>query len=167
MKKSATWLGIAGLVLVLYGGIAQIELESKRQMSQEFLSVGTRATADQVELDAAPGKGDPVLDTVTVGFKTADGRTVHTELAAINSYDNAEVAREGRQAPAAGSRYAPPLGILYMPQNASEALAVVDAEHWAHNSKYRRLAWAPIGTGLAALIAAAVILRRRTTRDAS
>jgi hypothetical protein len=149
------------LVLAMYGAIALAELTNRRQMSQEFLSAGAYANADQVELEVAPGRGTPVLEEVQVDFRTTDGQKVHTSLVEVDI--EAQVApHEGRQTPEPGSRYAPPLKILYMPRKPSDAIAVADVDRLVTNdTKYHGWAAAGIGVGLVSLMAAAVILGRQ------
>jgi hypothetical protein len=160
-SRPAPLLGIAGLILALYGSIAVIELTNRAEIGQEFLSTGTPAVADQVELEVGVGKGAPFLGEVQVVFTAASRQSIRTYLVWID-VETQITRNEERQTPEPGSGYAPPLRILYKQHDPSEAIAVADAERLvANRNTYRGRASACIGIGLVSLTAAAIILMRQ------
>jgi hypothetical protein len=71
---------------------------------------------------------------------------------------------EGVQAPAAGTRYAMPLKIVYRRSEPSVALASVDAREWVADRKTPRRGAGMLVGGLAATLVALVLLSRDARR---
>ncbi|MFG1620523.1 hypothetical protein [Kribbella sp. NPDC049227] len=127
------------------------ELTLRAETGQGFLGSGLPAVADSVTLDVQVGKGDPHLREVQVEFKSADQQSIQTTLSWID-LDTPIPRNEERQSPNPGTRYAPPLRILYLPDNSRTAVAEADAQRLvANRDKYRGWAAACLGVGLISL----------------
>ena len=100
-------------MLTVYGAIAVTELTLRAETAQKFLSAGVPAVADPVTFDVGLGKGDPFLRDVQVDFKSADQQSIQTTLSWID-VDTPIPRNEERQSPDPGTRYAPPLRVLYI-----------------------------------------------------
>jgi hypothetical protein len=161
LRQPATWLGIIGTVLTVYGAIAVTELTLRAQTGQNFLSAGVPAVADHVTLDVGLGKGAPFLRDVQVEFKSADQQSIQTALSWTDA-DTPIPRNEERQNPDPGTRYAPPLRILYLPDDPHTAIAEADAERLVDNrDKYRGWAAACLGVGIASLAGLVILLVRQ------
>lgn len=116
-----TWLGMVAAVCTGYGGIAVIELTSRADTAQDFLSSGVHAVADSVILDVQVGRGAPQLADVRVEFESTGQQRIRTALAWIDS--GTPIPRdEEHQRPDPGSRYAAPLRILYLADDPPAAI---------------------------------------------
>jgi hypothetical protein len=161
LRQPATWLGIIGTVLTVYGAIAVTELTLRAQTGQNFLSAGVPAVADHVTLDVGLGKGAPFLRDVQVEFKSADQPSIQTALSWTDA-DTPIPRNEERQNPDLGTRYAPPLRILYLRDDPHTAIAEADAERLVDNrDKYRGWAAACLGVGIASLAGLVILLVRQ------
>jgi len=128
VPRWASVLGIYALLATLFGVVAVLDIHHQQTIAQEFLDAGIATTADGVDVDVRYGKGGSSIDTVEVTFVVA----AHRHLATLsNSLGDPEGNSEGRHPPAAGTRYAPPLRILYKPDDPSQVMAIVDAEDFA------------------------------------
>ena len=161
VRQPMSWLGITALVCIPYGAIAVSELTARADTGQHFLSTGLPAVADAVSLDAQVGKGAPTLADVQVEFKSADQQSIRTALLWID-LDTPVPRNEEHQSPDPGSRYAPPLRILYLPSDSHAAIAKADAHRLvANRDKYRGWAAACLGVGVIALGGLLTILIRQ------
>ncbi|WP_145814617.1 hypothetical protein [Kribbella amoyensis] len=95
-------------------------------------------------------------------FRTRDGQDMSTTLAEFE--DDGEGMPEGLQTPAPGTRYAPPLSIVYRPSDPTVVLATVDAREWAADSHTAPRAIAMIIGGLAVTLFAMGWLTRDARR---
>jgi hypothetical protein len=123
--RLASVLGAFALVATLLG---LVDIRHQRAVAQEFLDTGVATVADQVEVAVRYGKGGSYIDEVEVTFVVATERHVVT---LSNSLGDPEGNADGRHPPAAGTRYATPLRILYKPDDPSQVIALVDAEDFA------------------------------------
>ncbi|TDD46340.1 hypothetical protein E1263_36815 [Kribbella antibiotica] len=153
--RGATWLGVPALVLALIGTGILIDALDRRDLGRELLNAGGETVATSVQLDVYPGKGDPGIGEVRVEFIAA-GQQVRTVLS--DYQDDAQGMREGAQPPAAGTRYAMPLQIVYRPSDPSVALAAADAHLWVEDSETRRVSTGLVVGGSALVLAAMVML---------
>ena len=161
VRQPMSWLGITAAVCTVYGAIAVIELTSRAETGQNFLSTGLPAVADPVTLDVQIGKGTPHLSDVQVEFKSADQQSIQTALSWID-LDTPIPLDEERQSPEPGTRYAPPLRILYLPDDTHTAIAEADAQRLvANRDKYRGWAAACLAVGLISLGGLLTILVRQ------
>ncbi|GAB2673291.1 hypothetical protein [Kribbella swartbergensis] len=161
LRQPATWLGIAGALLTIYGAIAVTELTLRAETAQDFLNIGIPADANRVTFDAGLGKGDPFLRDVQVEFMSADQQSIRTTLSWIDA-DTPIPRNEERQSPDPGTRYAPPLRVLYLPEDAHTAIAEADARRLvANRDRYRGWATACLGVGLASLGGLVTVLVRQ------
>ncbi|MEU4607430.1 hypothetical protein AB0F43_30975 [Kribbella sp. NPDC023972] len=126
--RLASVLGAFALVATLLGLVALLDIRHQRAVAQEFLDTGVATVADQVEVAVRYGKGGGYIDEVEVTFVVATERHVAT---LSNSLGDLEGNADGRHPPAAGTRYATPLRILYKPDDPSQVIALVDAEDFA------------------------------------
>jgi hypothetical protein len=124
----ATVLGVYALMATLFGVVALLDTRNQRAAAQEFLDSGVATVADGVEIAVQYGKGGRYIDTVEVTFVVATQRHVAT---LSNSLGDPESNVEGRHQPAAGTRYAAPLRILYKADDPTQVIALVDAEGFA------------------------------------
>ncbi|WP_405063581.1 hypothetical protein OG474_18545 [Kribbella sp. NBC_01505] len=153
--RGPTWLGVPALVLALIGTGILIGALDRRDLGRELLDAGTATMATSVQLDIYPGKGDPGIGEVRVEFVAA-GQQIRTVLS--DQEDDAQGMHDGVQSPAAGTRYAMPLQIVYLPSDPSVALAAVDAHLWVDDSETRRVSIGLIVGGSALVVAAMVML---------
>lgn len=166
LRQPAAWLGVIGAVLTVYGAIAVTELTLRAGTGQNFLSTGVPADAAPVTFDVGLGKGAPFLRNVQVEFKSADQQSIHTALSWFDA-DTPIPRNEERQSPEPGTRYAPPLRILYLPDDSRTAIAVADAQRLVDNrDKYRGWAAGCLGVGLASLGGLVIVLVRQDRRTA-
>jgi hypothetical protein len=130
------------------------EVTHRQEFSRELLTTGVETVAESVEVDVGR-----LLGSVSVGFRTADGRQVRTELA-DHEYNDTEGMPEGVQPPAAGTRYSMPLKIVYRRSDPSVALASADARQWVDDRKTPRLGAGMLAGGLGLSLIALVLLSR-------
>ena len=97
---------------------------------------------------------------IRVTFWTTDGGQIRTLLADAEYNDSAGMP-EGVRAPAAGTRYAMPLTIVYRRSEPSVALAAVDAREWVADRKTPRCNAGMLVGGLAVAL---VLLSRGARR---
>ncbi|NIK59228.1 hypothetical protein [Kribbella shirazensis] len=124
-------LGVFALVATILGLVALLDIRHQRAVAQDFLDTGVEMIADQVEVAVWYGRGGDYVDEVEVTFVVATKRVVAT---LSNSLGDPEGNAEGRHPPAAGTRYAAPLRIVYKPEDPSQVMALVDAEEFAADS---------------------------------
>ncbi|TWD83015.1 hypothetical protein FB561_4166 [Kribbella amoyensis] len=122
-------LGAPTLALAIAGAVVLADTLAQRDVARDFLSTGRPATAYEVELKFSDGKGGLYIDRVDVVLRSAAGELVHADLKEF--LGDAEGAKDGRQPPKPGTRYAPPLPILYQQDEPTEVIAVVDANDLA------------------------------------
>ncbi|MFC0626239.1 hypothetical protein [Kribbella deserti] len=122
-------LGAVALLVALIGVVIALDTADQRNFAQKMLAAGVPATATEVVLKVSDGKGGKYVDAVRVTIPTSDGQSRQAELAF--SLAEPEGAEPGRRTPAAGSRYAAPLAVLYDPSAPSELIATVDARSFA------------------------------------
>jgi hypothetical protein len=156
--RGPTWLGVPALVVAVIGALILLEVLTRQDLSRDLLKSGIETTADSVQLVVSPGKGSPLVDDITVKFRTADGTPVQAVL--NNNEDDPQGMREGEQTPAAGTRYAMPLKIIYRPSDTSTVLASVDAHEWVADHATPRIGAALLAVGLAVTLLAAILLTR-------
>jgi hypothetical protein len=156
--RGPTWLGIPALIVAVAGGLMLAEFNDRQDFSRDLLTSGVEAVASSVQVDVT-GKG--TIGEPEVVFRARDGRQVKTVLADAEVNDD-DGMPEGIQTPAPGTRYAPPLTIVYRPSDPSVALASVDAREWAAD---RRTPYRAKGM-LAGGIAVTLIAMAWLTRDA-
>ncbi|MEV0804703.1 DUF3592 domain-containing protein [Kribbella sp. NPDC050281] len=152
--RGPTWLGVPALVVAVAGGLMLGEVTHRQEFSRELLTTGVEIVAGSVQVDVGR-----LLGSVSVGFRTADGREVRTELA-DHEYNDTEGMPDGVQTPAAGTRYAMPLKIVYRRSDPSVVLASVDARQWVDDRKTPRLGVGMLAGGLAVVLTALVMLSR-------
>jgi hypothetical protein len=128
VPRWASVLGVYTLLATLFGVVAILGTRHQQTVAQEYLDLGIATAADGVEVDVQYGKGGSYIDTVEVTFVVATQRHV---AALSNSLGDPEGNSEGRHPPAPGTRYAPPLRILYKPDDPSQVMALADAEDLA------------------------------------
>lgn len=158
--RGPTWLGVPALVVAAIGGLMLAEISQRQGLSQDLLTNGTETVASSVRVDVASRGG--IIDLQVV-FRAGDGRQIETALADAESNDS-EGMPEGQQTPAAGSRYAPPLTILYRPSEPSVALASVDAREWIADRRTPRVSRGMLAGGLAVTLVALAGLSRAARR---
>jgi hypothetical protein len=156
--RGPTWLGVPALVAALVGVLILIEVLTRQGLSRDLLKSGIETTADSVQLVVYPGKGDPLVEDITVKFHTADGTPAQAVL--NNNEDDPQGMPEGQQTPAVGTRYAMPLKIIYRPSDPSTVLASVDAHEWVADHETPRIGAALLAGGLAVTLLAAILLTR-------
>lgn len=156
--RGPTWLGVPALIAVVIGLLVLAEVLTRQGLSRELLKSGIETTADSVQLVVYPGKGDPLVDDITVKFRTVDGTPVQAVLE--RNEDDPQGMPEGRQSPAAGTRYAMPLQIIYRPSDPSIVLASVDAHEWVADHRTPRIGAGLLAGGLAVVLLAALLLTR-------
>jgi Protein of unknown function (DUF3592) len=156
--RGPTWLGVPALVVAVAGGLMLGEVTHRQEFSQELLTTGGETVAESVEVEVGR-----LLGSVTVGFRTADGRRIRTELA-DHEYNDTERMPDGVQTPAAGTRYAMPLRIVYRRSDPSVALASVDARQWVDDQKTPRLGAGLLAGGIGMVLVALVLLSRDARR---
>ena len=152
--RGPTWLGVPALVVAVAGGLMLGEVTHRQAFSRELSATGVETTAESVQVDVGR-----LLGSVSVGFRTADGRQVRTELV-DHEYNDTEGMPEGLQTPAAGTRYAMPLKIVYQRSDPSVALASVDARQWGDDRKTPRLGLGMLTGGVAVVLVALMMLSR-------
>jgi hypothetical protein len=158
--RGPTWLGVPALVVAVAGGLMLAEVSGRQGLSRDLLANGTETVASSVQVYVG-GRG--ILSDLEVVFRTGDGRELKTALADAE-VDDAEGMAEGQQTPAPGTRYAPPLKIVYRPSEPSVALASVDARQWVADRRTPGIATWMLAGGLAVVLVALVGLGRGARR---
>ena len=130
--------------------------------SSDLLDHGIETTAESVRLTVYPGKGDPLVDDITVTFTTSEGQ--HVKAVLWSEEDAPQGMPEGEQVPAAGTRYAMPLAILYDPVQPTRVLASVDAREWTADRKTPVIGASLLIGGAVLVILAAILLTRGARR---
>ncbi|GAA1543426.1 DUF3592 domain-containing protein [Kribbella lupini] len=153
--RGPTWLGVPALVVALVGVLMLAEVSHREGFTKDLLANGTETVASSVQVSV--GRGG--ISNPVVVFRTTDGREIRTELSDAEVNDD-EGMPDGQQTPAAGTRYAPPLKIVYRPSDPTVALALVDAGEWvADQHTARRGRWMITGGLAVTLIALAGLTR--------
>jgi hypothetical protein len=156
--RGPTWLGVPALVIAVVGVLMVTGISDRQRLSEDLRANGTETVASSVQVYVGRGMSHP-----EVVFRTGDGREIKTELADAEVNDD-EGMPEGQQTPAAGTRYAPPLKIVYRATEPTVALASVDIGEWVadqHTARYGR--WMITG-GLAVTLIALIGLSRGARR---
>lgn len=138
MRVVTRWSGTLGafaVVAVILGVVAILDTRDQRALARSFLAVGTYVVANDVVLDVHSGRGGDYIETVDVSF--GNQRATLTNFAG-----DPEGNALGAHSPDAGSRYAPPLPVLYKPDAPREAMALVDADELA---AARSVPWFSLG----------------------
>ncbi|MFG1818504.1 hypothetical protein ACGFIF_32395 [Kribbella sp. NPDC049174] len=154
--RGPTWIGMPAVVLVLLGVLVLVDVTSRQQLSRELLDSGIETVADSVQVEVTGGAGRPAISEVRVDFTAGGVDRIRTTLNDIE--DDRQGMKEGAQAPAAGTRYAMPLHIVYRQSEPSTALAVVDARKWADDKNTPKLGLGLVGGGLALVLLAMLLL---------
>ena len=123
----ASVLGAYTLAATVLGLVALLDTRHQRADAQDFLDTGVQTMADDVEVAVHYGKGGSYIDEVEVTFAVAAKQHLAT---LSNSLGDPESNADGRHAPAAGTRYASPLRIVYRPDDPSQVIALVDADYF-------------------------------------
>jgi hypothetical protein len=153
-------LGVPALVVAAIGGLMLAEVTHRQSYSRDLLTNGVETVASSVQISV--GERGTIAEPEVV-FRTQDGREVKIALvdAEVN---NTEGMAPGAQTPAAGTRYAPPLKIVYQPSDPSFALASVDARAWAADRRTPRTAAGMLAGGGAVTLVALAWLSRDARR---
>jgi len=128
---STQWISVVGafaVVVAVLGVVVLLDVRYQRQVAQDFLSTGVQTVTNQVEIDVDTGKGGRYIDVVDVEFAVLSSSR-HATL--TNTLGDPEGNDVGLHSPDAGTRYAPPLTILYKPGDPSQVIALRDAEEFA------------------------------------
>lgn len=157
--RGPTWLGVPALVVAAIGGLMLVEISHRQDFSWDLLANGTETAATSVQVDVRRGG----IANPEVTFRTGDGREIKTELADAEVNDDGGMA-DGRQTPAAGTRYAPPLRIVYRPAEPTVALALVDAGEWVADRRTARHGRWMLAGGLGVTVVAMAGLSRGARR---
>ncbi|WP_112239266.1 hypothetical protein [Kribbella monticola] len=160
--RGPTWLGVPALVVAFVGLGVLIDIHTRQMTSRDLLANGVPTAADQVELDVYPNRGSPIVGDVLVTLRV-DGMPRTVPLSDFDD-ENPHGVPEGMHPPAAGSRYSPPLAILYDPSDTTTVLAAADAELWLANRDTPRFASELIAGGSATTVLAMVLLTRDARR---
>jgi hypothetical protein len=158
--RGPTWLGVPALVVAVIGGLMLAEVTHRQNYSRDLLTNGVETVASSVQI-YVNGKG--TITEPEVVFRTQDGREVTTTLVNAEVNDDEGMA-PGTQTPAAGTRYAPPLEIVYQPSDPSFALASVDARAWVADRRTPRIAVGMLAGGIALTLVALAWLSRDARR---
>ncbi|WP_433164641.1 hypothetical protein [Kribbella sp. CA-247076] len=154
--RGPTWIGIPALVLILLGVLVLVDITSRQRLSRDLLDDGMETVADSVQVEVTGGAGRPAISEVRVDFTAHGVDRIRTTLDSIRS--DRQGMPEGVQAPAAGTRYAMPLHIVYRQSDPSTALALADAREWADDKHVSRLGLGLVGSGAALLLLAMLLL---------
>lgn len=154
--RGPTWIGVPALVLVLLSVLVLVDVMSRQQLSRELLDSGIETVADQVQVEVTGGAGRPAISEVRVDFTAGGVDRIRTTLNDIE--DDRQGMKEGVQAPAAGTRYATPLHIVYRQSEPATALAVADARKWAEDKDTPKVGLGLVGGGLALVLLAMLLL---------
>jgi hypothetical protein len=157
-------LAFFSLLVLFFGMILTLNGTGQVSLSRELLANGNQATAtavrtevvfEQSQMDiTAAQAGTYKLRAVHVTFSVA-GHEVRTDLRYL--HDSAKGLPKGDQPAPAGSRYAPPLDIVYSSTDPSIALARGDAEDWAAHPHRVWFGYALLGAGALGLLAGLII----------
>ncbi|MEV6281154.1 hypothetical protein [Kribbella sp. NPDC051770] len=156
--RGPTWLGVPALVVALVGVLMLADVSYRQNLGHELLDGGGEAVASSVQVFS--GRGG--LGDVEVAFRTDGGREVKAVLAETGTDD--EGMPEGLQAPAPGTRYAPPLTINYRRSDPTVAVASVDAQEWVADRRTPVISRWMIAGGLAVTLVALAGLTRGARR---
>jgi hypothetical protein len=154
--RGPTWIGVPALVLVLLGVLVLVDVTSRQRLSRELLDSGIETVADSVQVEVTGGAGRPAISEVRVDFTAGGVDRIRTTLDHIQ--DDRQGMPEGIQAPAAGTRYAMPLHIVYRQSDPSTVLALSDASNWATDKDAPRLGLGLVGGGLVLVLLAMLLL---------
>ncbi|MEV0284324.1 MULTISPECIES: hypothetical protein [unclassified Kribbella] len=151
-----TWIALPAVVLIVLGVLVLVDVSSRQRLSRELLDNGIETVADSVQVEVTGGAGRPAISEVRVDFTAGGVDRIRTTLDHIE--DDRQGMAEGVQTPAAGTRYASPLHIVYRQSEPAKALALVDAEKWVADKNTYRLGLGLAGGGLALLLLAMLLL---------
>ncbi|GAA1531417.1 DUF3592 domain-containing protein [Kribbella lupini] len=158
MRRALGLLMVAAVMVAVFGVVVQLDVRYQRGLGHDFLAHGVRAAAAEVELEVDRGKGGDFVDAVRVVYRTADGQEIRSEL--TGELGDPQGADEGDAPPPPGTRYAPPLELLYQPSAPTEVMAVVDAEDHSRPGSVLLVAWLMLAGGLGGVVACWVGLSR-------
>lgn len=136
------------------------EVTHRQDFSRDLLTNGAETVASSVQVYVT-GRG--TIGDLDVVFRTSDGRQVQTVLADAEVNDDGGM-EDGLQTPAPGTRYAPPLEIVYRPSEPSVALASVDAREWVADRRTPRQAAGMVAGGILVTLIAMLWLSRDARR---
>jgi len=154
--RGPTWIGVPALVLVLLGVLVLVDVTSRQRLSRELLDSGIETVADSVQVDVDGRAGRPAITEVRVDFTAGGVDRIRTDVDHIEG--DRQGMPEGVQTPAAGTRYAMPLHIVYRQSDPSTALAEADARTWAADKDTPRLGLGLIGGGILLILLAILLL---------
>ena len=143
-------LGIVGglaLVVAVFGVVVYFDTRHQRDVGRHFLTQGVPSTATQVELRIKSGRGGDYVDEVEVVFSLATGGVRQATL--TNNLGDTEGAKPGSRRAEPGTRYAPPLPVLYAPNDPRQVIAAADAHYFADDTTTSNVALGMITGGLA------------------
>lgn len=159
--RGGTWLGVPALIAAVIGLSLFSTSQGRQDLSRELLDGGGVAIATSVQAEVVGTRG-ALIEALRVGYSTGDGHQIQVELQDYE--DNPQGMTDGVQQPAAGTRYAMPLKIVYRQSDPSVALAAVDAEKWAADVTTPRYGFALLAVGVGGVLWAPVMLSRSARR---
>ncbi|MFI5732617.1 hypothetical protein ACIA49_21035 [Kribbella sp. NPDC051587] len=159
--RGGTWLGVPAVVAVLIGLALFTTSHDRQQLSRELLRGGGAAVASSVQVEVV-GRRGALIERLQVGYTTGDGRQLQVNVSDYDS-DSQDMA-EGVHPPAAGTRYAAPLRVVYRQSDPSVVLATVDAEKWAADANTPRYGFALLVVGAGGVVWAPVMLSQSARR---
>ena len=145
---SAVLAVLPAALFAICGVLVLVESLRREALGARLLDAGYFAVADTVIVDRPTG-GGPVT-AVRLSFPAADGRQIYT---ALGDHEVVPPTPGGLQAPAAGTRYAAPLQIVYDREAPERVLAVADAQQWRADRQTRWVAAGLIAGGLVTAVA--------------
>ncbi|MDX6238917.1 MAG: hypothetical protein QOG10_3732 [Kribbellaceae bacterium] len=164
VDQLARWVSVLGAIalgIALLGVGIFVDTRYQRAVGREFLADGVETVATEVQLHIESGKGGRYVAEVEVVFPVATGGRQRTML--VNNLGDDEGGGLGWRQPGPATRYAPPLTILYKPEDPSQAIALVDARYFAIDTETPAVALGMIVFGLtiAALVGVCLSLNAR------
>ena len=155
--------GAFALVVAALGVVVLLDVRNQRAVAQGFLATGVEAVADQVVLHVDTGKGGSYIDLVELEYAVSSTSRRATLTHILGDPEGNEV---GEHSPDAGTRYAPPLTILYKPEDPAQAIALRDAEEFASDTKTPAVAAGMVSVGgMAAVLVGVSLLLHASLRD--
>ncbi|WP_460663295.1 hypothetical protein [Kribbella swartbergensis] len=163
VQRWASAVGVFALLVAGLGVVVLLDVRHQKAVAQDFLSTGVPTMASTVQLHVDTGRGGDYIDEVHVVFSVATDIHIATLTNSLGDPEGNEV---GRHPPAAGTRYAPPLAILYKSDDPDQVIALADAEYFAADSATSTVAAGMISVGGTIVLAAgaSVLLTARLRR---
>jgi hypothetical protein len=164
VEQLARWVSVLGAIalgVALLGVVIFVDTRYQRTVGQEFLADGVETAATEVQLRIESGKGGHYVAEVEVVFPVATGGSQRTTL--VDNLGEDEGGGLGWRPPGPATRYAPPLAILYKPEDPSQAIALVDARYFATDTETPAVALGMVVFGLtiAAVVGVCLSLNAR------